>query len=98
MGNKRDYIEALKEAIWNMHGCRAAYLKTDHICETFQGQGVWAGDVEVFRLKEHPKAQHAYAWAHLEGANDDKTRFVIVLEIPPVKDAKSAVKQGLAGS
>ena len=53
---------------------------------------VWDGDVEIFDLKQHPKAQRAYAWAPLDGKRDEKTRFVVVLEIPPVKDAKTAVQ------
>jgi hypothetical protein len=32
--------------------------------ETFQGQTVWAGEVEVFDLVGHPKAKRCYAWAH----------------------------------
>jgi hypothetical protein len=29
---------------------------------------------------------------HLDGANDERTRFVAVLEIPPVVSAKTAVR------
>lgn len=78
-----------------MHGCESVYLKTEHVHETFQGQTVWNGDVEVFSLINHPNAMRAYAWAHLEGKKDDKTRFVAVLELPPVKDAKTAVQASI---
>jgi hypothetical protein len=63
--------------------------------EQFQGKTVWKGDVEVFDLLEHPKAKRAYAWAHLDGPKDEETRFVAVLELPPVKDAKTAVQASI---
>ena len=88
--NKQDYILALRTAIRNLHGCESIHTKTEHVHETFQGKTVWDGDVEVF-LIQHPKSLHAYAWAHLEGPKDDKTRFVVVLELPPVKNALTAV-------
>jgi hypothetical protein len=40
----------------------------------------------------HPKARRAYAWSHLDGKNDERTRFVAVLEIPPVNSAETAVR------
>ncbi len=91
MANKPDYIAALRVAIWEMESCGAVHTGTVHVHDKFGGRTVWDGDVEVFDLKQHPKAKRAYAWAHLEGSNDDKTRFVVVLELPPVQDAKTAV-------
>jgi hypothetical protein len=38
------------------------------------------------------KAKRAYAWSHLDGKNDERTRFVAVLEIPPVESAETAVR------
>ena len=32
------------------------------------------------------------AWSHLDGAKDERTRFVAVLEIPPVESAETAVR------
>jgi hypothetical protein len=46
----------------------------------------------VFDLIGHPKAKRAYAWGHLDGAYDERTRFVAVLEIPPVDSAQKAVQ------
>lgn len=31
-------------------------------------------------------------WSHLDGPNDERTRFVAVLEIPPVVSAETAVR------
>jgi hypothetical protein len=92
MESKREYIEALKEAIQDMHGCQASYLRTEHVDESFQGERAWNGYVEIFRLREHPQTKHAYAWAHRDGPNAEGERFVAVLEIPPVNSAKRAVQ------
>lgn len=53
---------------------------------------MWQGDVEVFDLHGHPKAKRAYAWSHIDGANDESERFVAMLEIPPVDSAKRSVQ------
>jgi len=45
-----------------------------------------------FDLTGHPEAKRAYAWSHLDGQNDERTRFVAVLEIPPVVSAETAVR------
>lgn len=61
----------------------------------FQGKTVWQGDVEVFDLKQHPKAKRAYAWGHLDGAKDEETRFVAVLELPPINSPETAVRAAI---
>ena len=78
-----------------MHNCESVWLKTVPVCEMFQGKTVWDGDVEMFSLFGHPKALHAYAWAKLEGQNDETTKFVAVLELPPVTDARTAVQASI---
>jgi hypothetical protein len=85
VANKREYLERSKLAVEHLHQCSAVH-------ETFRGQTVWQGEVEVFDITGHPKANRAYAWNHREGPNDEGERFVAVLEIPPVQDAQSAVK------
>jgi len=72
--------------------CGAIYRETVLVHEMFKGQTVWQEDVEVFDLHNHPKARRCYAWSHLDGANDERTRFVAVLEIPPVDSAQKAVQ------
>jgi hypothetical protein len=95
MPNKQDYIADLRAAVERMHECAAHWTKTETVHETHQGKTVWIGDVEVFGLLGHHEAKRAYAWAHLEGDKDDKTRYVAVLELPPVKDAKTAVQASI---
>ena len=58
----------------------------------FKGETVWKGNVEVCDLTGHPKAKRCYAWGHLDGPRDERTRFVAVLEIPPVVSAETAVR------
>ncbi len=90
--NKQDYIDQVQIAVSQLHNCGATWRETVPIHEVFQGKTVWQGDVEVFDLRGHPKAKRAYAWSHLDGDKDERTRFVAVLEIPPVESAETAVR------
>lgn len=98
MANKQDYIATLRAAINRLHGCLSMHTGTVPVRETLNGKTVWDGNVEVFSLLNHPKATRAYAWAHLYGENDETTRYVTVLEIPPVKDARTAVQASIMAS
>ncbi|SRR6266498_119466 len=90
-----DYIKELQNAIRRLHGCESDYLETVPVTETFQGETVWQGEVEVFEIRGHPKAKRAYAWAHLSGKNDQGKRYVAVLELPPVTSPETAVKAAI---
>jgi hypothetical protein len=92
VANKPEYIGMVKLAVEHLHNCGAVHRATVPVHEVFRGQTVWQGDVEVFDLIGHPKAKRAYAWSHLDGAKDERTRFVAVLEIPPVESAETAVR------
>ncbi len=92
------YIEALQDAIKKLHGCDSTYVESVPVHEQFQGQTVWAGEVEVFDLHGHPKAKRCYAWAHKEGKSDEQTRYIAVLEIPPVNSPVTAVMAAIVGT
>lgn len=92
MENKQDYLARVQVAVSQLHNCGATYRATVPVHEVFNGQTIWQGDVEVFDLHNHPKAKRCYAWSHLDGKNDERTRFVAVLEIPPVESAETAVR------
>ena len=92
MANRQDYLDRLQVAVQQLHGCGAVHRATVPVHEVFRGQTVWQGNVEVFDLTGHPKAKRCYAWSHLDGPNDERTRFVAVLEIPPVVSAETAVR------
>ena len=87
-----DYIAQVQVAVSQLHNCGAVWRATVPVHEAFEGKTVWQGDVEVFDLHGHPKAKRAYAWSHLDGEKDERTRFVAVLEIPPVESAETAVR------
>jgi hypothetical protein len=91
---KWDDIARLEAAILQLHGCGAIWHKTVRVHEVSRGQAVWEGMVEVFNLRGHPKAKCAYGWVHRDGKNDKGERFFIVLEIPPVESASTAVRVG----
>ncbi|MEK6407553.1 MAG: hypothetical protein AABN34_11365 [Acidobacteriota bacterium] len=89
------YVDELISAIQRLHGCKATYVETVPVTETFQGEVVWDGDVEVFDIRGHPKARRAYAWAHATGEDDKCKRYVAVLELPPVKSPQTAVQAAI---
>jgi hypothetical protein len=90
--NKQDYIAQVQVAVSQLHNCGAVWRETVPVHEVFNGETVWKGDVEVFDLNGHTKAKRAYAWSHLDGDKDQRTRYVAVLEIPPVDSAINAVR------
>jgi hypothetical protein len=92
IANNREYLDRLQVAIQELHKCGAIWRESVPVHEVFRGQTVWQGEVEVFDLTGHPKAKRCYAWSHPEGPDDRGERFVTVLEIPPVKDPRSAVQ------
>ena len=83
-------IERLQKAIKNLHGYDSRHMGTVHIEETFQGQTVWEGMVELFFLINHPEAKEAYAWIHETDCGE--RRYVTVLGISPVECPRDAVK------
>ena len=86
--------EALQDAIWHMHGLKSVWVESVDVHETFNGETVWQGQVQVFSV-QHPKANRAYAWSHAVG-DGGKRRFHAVLGMPPVVDAVTAVRAAIA--
>lgn len=85
-----EYIERLQMVIRHLHKCESAHLETVPVKETFRGETVWEGEVEVFSVSGHPRAVKCYAWSASQGKPDEK--FTAVLELPPVKSALDAVR------
>ena len=86
--------ERLRKAIRDLHGVEASHLRSEPVHETFQGETVWEGVVEVFALKGHPKAGLAYAWSH--ETDGGGRRYVAVLGVPPIKTPQDAVRASIA--
>lgn len=89
--NKADYIARLKLTIEHLHNCSATWRETVPVREEFNGKTLWQGNVEAFDLSGHPKAKRCYGWTAGE-----PEEFITILELPPVTDAQSAVKVGVA--
>lgn len=95
MANK-NYIERIQQVIFHLHKSDSTWVESVPVREVFQGQVIWDGKVEVFALRDHPKAKRCYGWSHPEGPDNKGERFVAVLEIPPVESAETAVKIAIA--
>jgi hypothetical protein len=88
--------DALITAIKHLHGCTAIFVESVPVRETFNGEVVWDGEVQVFALADHPKAKRAYAWSY--ATEGERRRFMAVLGLPPVTDAVTAVRVAIAAS
>ncbi len=90
-------LKPLQDAIWNLHGCESTWVRSEAVHETFKGETVWAGQVDVFQLQGHPEAETAYAWSYITDEKSGKRRFIAVLGIPPINSAADAVRASIAG-
>ena len=88
-------IPELRGVIHKLHGGRAAHIESVPVTELFQGQVVWDGVVEVFKLKGHPKTDRVYAWSHDTGDPAHPKHHVTVLHIPPVISPQTAVRAAI---
>lgn len=85
--------KALQEAIRNLHGCDSTWIEAVPVRESFQGQAVWDGVVQVFEIHGHPTAKWCYAWSH--ATTGKKRRFVAVLHQGPVDSPEKAVRAAI---
>ena len=86
----QDEIPRLVRAIRDLHGVEGTHVRSESIKETFEGETVWEGVVEVFSIRGHPEATTAYAWGF---QNDDGHRaYTAVLGVDPIRTARDAVR------
>jgi hypothetical protein len=80
-------------AVMTAHHCPAERVGAVPIKETFRGETVWEGVVNVYDVKGHSKVRQAFAWSY----KDDKgeTQYVVVSKLPPVIDALTAVRASI---
>jgi hypothetical protein len=88
-------IDELKEVIRKLHGVDSNHVESVPITETFKGQTVWDGIVEVFDLVDHPKACRAYAWTHDTDGPDQQRRHITVLHVDPITSPILAVRAAI---
>lgn len=81
----------LKTAVERLHNCKATWIESIPVKETFQGQTVWDGVVEVFELIDHPTAKKCYAWSYVVDESR-KRKFIAVLDQGPIDSPEKAVK------
>ena len=82
-------IENLRTAIETLHKFNAAHERFVPVVEMFGDKTVWEGVVESFALSGHPKAKRCHAWSYQDKG---RTKYVNVLEIPPVISPQTAVR------
>jgi len=85
---------ALREVIKSLHGCDSTWIESVPVRETFEGETVWEGTVQVFDLKDHPTAKRCYVWSHTVG-DSNKRRFVAVLHQGPIDSPQAAVRAAI---
>jgi hypothetical protein len=86
------HIQELQGVIHKLHGVQSTHRESVPVKETFQGQTVWDGTVEVFDLHDHPKTHRAYAWSHSTDDPNNPTQHITVLHIPPAVSPQTAVQ------
>ena len=86
---------ALQGVIRYLHGCGSQFVESVPVTETFNGETIWEGVVQVFDLVNHPTAERAYAWSHVFEQSGNR-RFVVVLHEEPVDSPQTAVRAAVA--
>jgi hypothetical protein len=77
-------VDALREAIKDVHGCDSRWTSSILVREPF-----WNGEVQLFELVDHPSADQCYAWSQVAGRD---RRIHAVLHGPTVENAAQAVR------
>ena len=89
------YIEELRKVIRKLHNAEPTHVESVPVRETFRGETVWDGVVEVFELQGHPKTDKVYAWSNETDDPAKPVRHITVLHIAPVLSAAMAVRAAI---
>jgi len=87
-------IERLRQAIRDLHGLDGSYVRSVAVKETFRGETVWDGVVEVFAINGSDKAAYAYAWSY--ETDEGGRRYLAILGVPPILGPRDAVRAAIA--
>jgi hypothetical protein len=87
--------EALTEAIRNLHDCKATWVGSVPVKETFEGEFVWEGVVQIFDVTGHPSATRCYAWSYVIDEKTQKRKFFAVLHQGYVDSPLNAIRSAI---
>ena len=93
----KEHFERLKRTVECLHRCVAVRVSSKRVKEILPNGAAWEGDVEVFDLHDHPKADRVYAWSHDTGDLENPQQHITVLQIPPATTPLRAVQVAIAG-
>jgi hypothetical protein len=93
-GKHMSDLRHLQDAIFRTHGVRSTHVASARVSQTLQGQALRDGVVEVFELRNHPRARFCYAWSFRDDSGG--TAYATVLKTPPVDSASDAVRSNPA--
>jgi hypothetical protein len=86
-------IQRIEKALEVMHpNTMILHLESVPVVEKFNGQTVWEGIVETFGIEGDMAEKRVFAW-EIPGPKPD---YVTVLDRPPIKSARDAVKAYVA--
>ncbi len=83
-------VKRLQRAIWDLQRLDADHVESVPVHEKFQGETIWQGTVETFRVRNVPHAEFVYAWTYTD--DDGRLQHVAVLGVPPINSALDAVR------
>jgi hypothetical protein len=90
-------VKELQNAVRNLHGCKSKWIESVPVKETFEGQIVWEGVVQVFDLIDHSTAKRCYAWSHAVDGSINR-KFIAVLHQGPVDSPQNAVRAAIVAA
>jgi hypothetical protein len=91
----KSHIDELKDTIRRLHGVDSSHVETVAVKESFEGETIWEGEVEIFELYDHPETDKLYAWVHEMDDIDNPERHVTVLHIDPITSPQLAVRAAI---
>jgi hypothetical protein len=81
-------LEKIQRAVEKTAGGAVSHLESRPVVETFQGNVIWKGIVEVFTVS-NPPPEKAYGWIVAAQGSPD---YVAVLGTPPINAPLDAVR------
>jgi hypothetical protein len=88
--DKNDHIARLQATIQQLHQCGAVHCETVAVREEFRPNVFWQGEVEIFEVTGLPHPKRCYGWYF-----GQPEQFIVLVDLPSVRDANSAVKVGM---